>query len=420
MALTFRADHGFIENLCHEGKLDKALDVLFHMNSSPSTNTYLFLLKACNKSKALSHVKQVQVLLAKHTQHLSGYLGDYLVMTLARCGAVEDALELSQELPRRTVFSWTAMISAYAERSQGGEALKLYERMSEDGVIPNHFTFVALLKACGSIPDLDKVRTLHNDARGMGLGADVYICTTLVSVYGKCGAIEEAENVFSLLLKRDVVAWNAMLAAYVDHGLASKAMQLFRQMLEEGVSLDQLMFVIALQACGILAEKGVGGSCKSMALEVGRALHADARRAGFCSGAFMLTTLGNMYSKCGSMDSAESVFSTAPLSQCNNVTWNVMISAYFEHNQERKSLQLYKHMQEEGMNADQYTFASALQACGVLAENDRALTMDGQLSKVLSLKLGKALHADAQRMNILPDIFVCNTLIRLYGKCGAI
>ncbi|MCO5575585.1 hypothetical protein L7F22_029387 [Adiantum nelumboides] len=406
-----------IRLLCKEGRLDKAIIVLFHMKTSPATNTYISLLKACNKSRDSYQAKQVHVHLVKHIQHFSGYLGDYLVMTLARCGAIQDALETSRTLPHCTIFSWTAMLSAYAERGQGREALELYECMKKDGVEPNHYTFVALLKACGSVADLEKVRTLHNDVRRMGLGDDVYISTTLVSVYGKCGSIEDAENVFRVLIRRDVVTWNAMLTAYIEQGFASKVLKLFRQIQEERVSLDELMFVSALQACTILAEEG--GSRKSMALEVGMALHANAQQAGFCAGPFILTTLINMYSKSGNIKGAEDVISGA-WSQCNSVTLNAMIAAYFEHNQERKSLQLYTFMQERFMNVDEYTFASVLQACGAVAQEEEVIDVGGESLKVMSLNLIKALHADAEKWNFLSDVFVCNTLIRIYGRCGAI
>ncbi|KAI5080239.1 hypothetical protein GOP47_0005718 [Adiantum capillus-veneris] len=416
MASLSKAEDSVVQVLSNEGQLDKALDVLFHMNTIPLRDTYLSLLKACNRSRALHQAKQVQVHLAKHMQH--DYLGDYLVMTLARCGAVEDALEFSHTLSHRTVFSWTAIISAYVQRGQGREALELYKCMEEDGVKPNHYTFVALLKACGRVADLEKVRALHNDARRMGLGADVYILTTLVSVYCKCGSIEEAENVFSVLLRHDVVTWNAMLAAYVEQGQASKVLHLFRQILEERVTLDELMFVSALQACTMLAEQE-GGLRKSMALEIGMALHANARQAGFCSGPFILTTLINMYSKSGNIKGAEGLVSTAWI-QCNSVTLNAMIAAYFEHDQERKSLQLYRFMQEQGMKVDEYTFASVLQACEAAAEKEEVLDLSGEPLKVMSLAMGKALHADAQKWNLLSDVFVCNTLIRIYGRCGAI
>ncbi|KAH7301430.1 hypothetical protein KP509_23G026100 [Ceratopteris richardii] len=418
MAIASKANAYLVESLCNEGQINEAADALFKLTTAPSKNVYFSLLKACNKSRASYPAKQVYVHLSKHAQQLSGYFGDYLVMTLARCDAIEDALCVSQTLPHLTVFSWTALISAYVNRGQASRALQLYESMKNDGVQPNHYTLVALLKACGSIADVESIRALHVDAQRMGLITDVYICTTLINVYGRCGSIDEAENVFSGPIQHDVVTWNAMLAAYIDQGLEMKALRLFRQIYVENVTLDELMFVSALQACVILIEKR-GGSEEQTALHIGTALHADAQKTGFCQRPFLLTTLVNMYSKSGNIASVEDLMLSAH-TYCNSVTWNAMMAAYLENKHEIKCVQLFKYMHEQGMKIDQYAFVTVLQACGKLWEREKSGDMNGESLRLMSFELCKALHVDAEKLDILNDIFACNTLIRIYGKYGAI
>eukprot|EP00250_Pteridium_aquilinum_P027396 c34843_g1_i1 orf=158-565(+) len=92
-------DFFWVRALCHQGQLNQAVSMLSAMNTPPSPEICLFLLKACNHKKALSQAQRVHAHLARHHISLSGFLGDYLVMTLARCGAVEDALELFLGLP---------------------------------------------------------------------------------------------------------------------------------------------------------------------------------------------------------------------------------------------------------------------------------------------------------------------------------
>ena len=418
--MRYRCQNDSLRALCNDGQLERALEVLSYMDGAgPSPDTYICLLRACQKRKDLVQVKRVYSYLVQNEWKCDTYINDYLVMTFAKCGAIEDALDIARKLPHRTVYSWTALISAYTELGRGREAVALFQFMQEDGVKPNHYTFVSLLKACGTTSDLEKGRIFHDEARRMGFGVDTILCTTLVSMYGKCGAITEAENVFGTLFQRDVVAWNAMLAAYVEQGMAEKALHLYRQMHEERVIIDQLMFVIAIQACSTLAEKQEGDLIKMASLEIGKSLHADARRGGFESGPFMFSSIVHMYSKCYAIAEAEHVFSAA-LHQRNNVAWNVMISAYFDNEQEKKALQLYRHMQEESTVSDQYSFTIALQACGALAEKEEGFEVEGQRTKVVSLEIAKALHADAQRLNFASDIFINNTLIRIYGKCGII
>jgi pentatricopeptide repeat protein len=47
------------------------------------------------------------------------------------------------------------MICGYALHGQGLEALKMFERMQKENVMPNHATFVAVLRACIHVGLLD-------------------------------------------------------------------------------------------------------------------------------------------------------------------------------------------------------------------------------------------------------------------------
>eukprot|EP00250_Pteridium_aquilinum_P017094 c23452_g1_i2 orf=146-1054(+) len=225
-----------ILTLCQNGLLDQALHVLSlkdPSSSPPSHQTYMSLLKACNKKKSLLHAKLIHAHLAQHNISLTGSLGDYLVVTLAKCGGLKDAHLLHHSLPYRTVYSWTAIISAYIDCSEGREALNMYHCMRKDGVEPDKFTFVSLFKACGSIPDLIEGRKLHEDAHRNGSDMDLFVGASLVTMYGKCGSIVEAENAFCGLPSRDIVCWSAMLSAYAEQGQGEKALLVYRQMQEE-------------------------------------------------------------------------------------------------------------------------------------------------------------------------------------------
>lgn len=408
-----------LQTLCKEGQLDRALDVLSHMHTALPSSIYMTLLKACIRRKALAQAKQVHVHLAQFSPNLTSLLGGYLVVTLAKCGAIEDACLASSRLPHRSVFSWTAIISAYAECGNARKALEMYQFMQDDGVEPNEHTFSTLFKACGSIPDLEQGRKLHAKANGKGFASDIFVGSTLVSMYSKCGTILEAENVFTMMSQRDAVAWNAMLLAYVEHGQEDKAIQLYRQMQEEQVTADNYTLMSVIQACGNLVEKEAalvsGVSATMVSQEIGRALLADARMKDFASDAFVSTALLSMFGKCGAIVEAEKVF--LAMSPRSIVSWTAMLSAYTEQGQAENALQVYKQLQEEGLSPDQGTFVVALKACAILAEK---VETKGQPIKVMPLEIGQALHADACKKGFVSDVLVGTALVTMYGKCGAI
>eukprot|EP00250_Pteridium_aquilinum_P021969 c25273_g2_i2 orf=248-2998(+) len=409
---------GILQTLCARGELDKALDLLAGLHTPLSTPIYVSLFKACCNYNALPAAKRLQAHLLHHRVPLQGPLSDHLVLTLARCGALEDAHLASNTL---SVFSWTALIAAYAAHGRPLDALRMYQCMLENRVAPNNYTYVGLFKACSAIPNLALGMQLHTDALKKGLASDVFAWNTLISMYGKCNAIAEAQHVFETMSERTCVSWNAMLAAFVEQGQGVEALRTFVQMHHEQVRADQATYVVTIRACAIVAEKEgfvvvEGRSTKELLMEIGQALHADTRREGIASDAFVGSTLISMYSKCGAIVEAEHTFGA--LLQPNTVSWNTIISAYVEQEQGEKALQLYVHLQDKALVPDQTTYVAVLQACAALAEREEVF--DVKSLKLMFLQMGQALHADIVRKGFTSVIFVGNTLVTMYGKCVAI
>lgn len=316
-------------------------------------------------------------------------------------------------LPRR--------VSTLATRQR---VLVTYQCIAKESAHPSkRYTFTNLIKACGNEGDLDRGKKLHADAQNEGFMSDAFVASAIVSMYGKCGCIVEAEDAFSAVFQPDTVLWNALLAAYIKQGEGEKTLLLYRQLQEEGICANLLTFVSAIQACGILAEQdkfqNAGGHpVKRICLEIGRALHSEAHRKGFTKDARINTTLVSMYAKCGTLLEAENVFSL--LSLHSVVLWNAILSAYVERGQVEKVLWLYRQMQLLGMKPDHLTIVFSLQACRILAEREAAFSMQGQSTKDGPLKIGRALHAAAQSKGFTESVFVGTTLVNVYGKCNSI
>lgn len=414
---------GLLISLCREGQLDRALDVLFCMNPSPSTPVYLFLLKECNKNKAPIHAKKVYAHFDHHHPSFGDLIAEFLVLSVSNSSALQSIHVTSFSLPWLSVFAWSAMISALVEGGHMKEALQMMQRMHDDGAEPSSYIFVSLIKACSIIKDLYHGMKLHAAAVMKGFASHLIVGSTLVSMYGKCDAILETETVFNTLCAHDAVSCNTMLTAFVDAGQGERALLLYRQMYAEGIHANHGTFVMALQACRCLAEEEgsqlVGERLlKKMSLEIGLALHSAIRREGFVLDAFINNTLLNMYGKIGAIVEAELVFDTLPDREI--ISWNAMLSTYIENSQGQKALWLYRMLLQEDVDADPLTCVFALQACNIIAEDEQAVIIEGKTIKMRSLRLGQALHLDACTMGFASDVFLGTALISMYGKCGAI
>jgi hypothetical protein len=70
-------------------------------------------------------------------------------------------------------------------------------------------------------------RSVHEQIIQSGCEFDVFVGSSFVDMYTKCGSLEDAQRVFNIMLSRDVVTWSAMISGHVKCGQGQNAMKLF-------------------------------------------------------------------------------------------------------------------------------------------------------------------------------------------------
>ncbi len=102
-----------------------------------------------------------------------------------------------KKMPSQDVVSWTAMILGNMQSREGQNDLELFQQMQQEGVRPNSVTFVGALNACASVLALEEGRCVHQQIIQHGLESDVFVESSLVDMYAKCGTLEDAWSVFN-------------------------------------------------------------------------------------------------------------------------------------------------------------------------------------------------------------------------------
>lgn len=377
----------------------------------------------CMKVAGLAKCKSVHAKTRVKGCDLDIFVANTLLSTYGKCGDVEAAQDLFDKMACQDLVSWTSLLTAYAAQGQADKALRLYQQQLNESVSPDILTFAVAVQVCAMLAeeedyaDLDgnlfKVKSLemgmamHAAARRRGFCLDAFLGSIAINMYSKCGSTVDAQNVFDALSDRDVVAWTAILAAYVEQGQAETVLNLSEQMQDEGISPNDRTCVVMLQACGILAEKENDLDLrffKVKALVKGRAIHDYARRKGYGTDTFVGITLVSMYGKCGSIVDARDVFDS--VSKRNVVAWNAMLAAYVGQGQEEEAVELYEQMLQGGATPDDVTHTCLLQACG----------NTGRLETV------QEIHRTLISTNHEEDLssFLASTLINAYGRCARI
>ncbi|KAI5084889.1 hypothetical protein GOP47_0001058 [Adiantum capillus-veneris] len=252
-----------IGGYAEDGQGQKALDCYEQMQGEgifADAMTYAGLLKACAAIGAVDKGKQIHDEMSRQglLEH-SQVLGGALVDMYAKCGALPQARNVLENLPFRNVLSWSALISGYAQKGQGQQALDCFEEMQCEGVTPDAVTYICVLKACTAMRDLNKGKQIHDEVLRQGLlEHSIVLGGALVDMYAKCGALPQAQGVLEKLPSQDAVAWNSLIAGYVQAGQGQQALKCLEQMQHEGILPDIVTLRCLLSWCSQhgLVEKG--------------------------------------------------------------------------------------------------------------------------------------------------------------------
>ncbi|KAM3342471.1 putative pentatricopeptide repeat-containing protein [Capsicum galapagoense] len=177
------------------------------------------------------------------------YVGSSLVDMYAKCGKIEIARKVFDDMPDRNVVSWSGMIYGYAQMGEDEEALRIFKVALGEGLDVNDFTFSSVIRVCGNSTLLELGKQIHGLCLKTSYDSSSFIGSALISLYSKCGLVENAYHVFDGVPVRNLGMWNAMLIACAQHGHTKKVFGLFKEMESVGMKPNFITFLCVLYAC---------------------------------------------------------------------------------------------------------------------------------------------------------------------------
>lgn len=355
----------------------------------PDDVTYICSIKACGSIGALDKGQELHADVTMKGMEINVLISSTLVDMYAKCGSLPAAQVVFDKLPICNEVACTALIGGYTEHGHAEEALNCFEQMQQEGIPVDTVTFACSLKACGSIGAIKKGHKLHAQIMKRGLQTDLIVSNSLIDMYGKSGALPEAQMVLDKLPFRNVVSWNALIAGYVEHEHGVEALSCFKRMQFEGINSDAATLSCLLKACGLIGE-----------IEEGQEIHVEIVRKGLATETVVGNALVDMYAKCGLFGRAWEVFEK--LSVRDVVSWTALITGYAEYGSFVQALDCFNQMQHNGVPPDATTYLCILKACSGL----------GAVNK------GQELHAGIVQSRIKLDFKIGSSLVGMYAQCG--
>lgn len=189
---------------------------------------------------------------------------------------LRDALELFRDMPVRNIVSWNSILQGYVQQNDMVQARKFFEEMPQkdrtswntmisgdqsegafvlyvlmlqNGLQPDQGTLSSVMSACGTLAVHGFGRAMHASIIKIGYESDAMVTSSIISMYSKCGLMNDSVLVFKSMVNMDTIAWNVIIVAHAYNGLAIEALKLFHHMIQQGYRPDNVTFLGLLVAC---------------------------------------------------------------------------------------------------------------------------------------------------------------------------
>ncbi|GAB4851603.1 hypothetical protein Ancab_031005 [Ancistrocladus abbreviatus] len=251
---------GYVKN----GHFTKAFGVfldIMELGIPIDPSCWTTVIDGCSESKKYKLGLQLHASLIK-----LGYLFDVhtttaLVDFYAKNGNTKSAKLAFHGGSEKMIPSFNAVLAGLTETVIDGEEdpIVFFNQQRSAGMVPDMISFCTLLSLSASYPCLITGRCVHAYIVKTGYESDLSIGNALISMYGKCGVIEDACRIFNSMNSYDIVSWNSMISAFSVSGQGEDTLLLFEQMKRQGYTPDGITILGVLQACSYsgLVEDGV-------------------------------------------------------------------------------------------------------------------------------------------------------------------
>ncbi|KAG0469723.1 hypothetical protein HPP92_015808 [Vanilla planifolia] len=238
----------YSQNEWHKEGIELFRKMLF-LNAEPNRTTFAVVLSSCSGTGLLEYGKQLHASSVRYMLHEDMFVSSGLVDMYSKCGHIDAARRVFDGMCERDVVSWNSMIAAFSRHSLDKECFSFFKLMREDHMSPTESSYASLANCCARLSSLPQGRQIHAQILKDGYDADVYVGSSLIDMYTKCGFIVEARRFFDSMPTKNIVSWNEMIHGYAQNGYGEEAIVLFEYMLRSKEKPDAVTFIGVLTAC---------------------------------------------------------------------------------------------------------------------------------------------------------------------------
>ncbi|KAI4343896.1 hypothetical protein L6164_011191 [Bauhinia variegata] len=298
--------------------------------------TLSFLLKVSGGLGSVSLGKQLHCDTSKRGLEAHVFVRNTLIHMYGMLKEDKTAHQLFEEIPNADLVAWNSIIDCHVCCGNYKQALDLFRRMVQSGIQPDDATLVVTLSACAAIGALDFGRQIHSCIKDTDLVDITSVSNSLVNMYAKCGAVEEAQDIFSKMKRKCLITWNTMILGLASHGYGEEALALFSKMLQENLEKpDDVTFLGLLCACSHAGMVDEGRRYFDIMSE-NYHIQPSIKHYG---------CMVDMLGRAGLVEEAYELIKSMPI-ECNAVVWRALLAACRVHGKVELGEKVRKHLLE--------------------------------------------------------------------------
>ncbi|KAJ6376759.1 hypothetical protein OIU76_025835 [Salix suchowensis] len=177
-------------------------------------------LSACANIPALHYGKEIHGFMIKGAFESDLFDMSALIDMYAKCGKLSIARLVFNLMQGKNEVAWNSIIAAYGYHGYLEDSLALFHNMVEEGIQPDHITFLTILSSCshaGQVEDGVHYFRCMTEEYGIPAQMEHYAC--MADLFGRAGHLDEAfEVIKSMPFPPAASVWGTLLGACRVHG----------------------------------------------------------------------------------------------------------------------------------------------------------------------------------------------------------
>lgn len=214
--------NSMITNCSQNGQPKRALNLFREMGNEQlgyDSVTISSALSACTSMPALNYGREIHGFITKGFLRADLCTQSALIDMYGKCGNLELARLVFDNMPMRNKVSWNSMISAYGSHGRVKESIELFQQMKDSSFEPNDITFLGLISACAHAGEVEKGYQIFQSMTEMYSvlpHQEHFAC--IVDLFSRAGQLDKALHFIDMMpYKPNASIWGTILGACRVH-----------------------------------------------------------------------------------------------------------------------------------------------------------------------------------------------------------